>query len=597
MKNFLLKIRHISVLRSERFLYRKFGNNIVSVPLAMLIGVVAAFAAAALHSLVSSLEKLSLWMESRDNFWFFALFLIMPFIGIFLSFMVQRWLGGQRYAKSLSPMILSLNRRQTRIPLSEVFTHMLSSAFSVGCGGSAGLEAPSVLTGAAIGSNTASFFGINRKQRTLLIGCGGAAAIAAIFQSPIGGVLFAVEVLLPEFSVAALVPLLISSAVAMVVSRAAFPTEQVLLAINEQWKTNAIPYYFLCGLLCAFVGVLVIRTAYGINKMLKKYFVSKYKKLLVGGLLLCVLLGIFPILRGQGYLFIKSLFDGKLEVISSSAPLLKGLPLPVVFVLLFAAAILLKTVTSVLTVEAGGDGGIFAPTMFIGAFTGFAFARLINLTGIIELQEANFVVVGICGVFTAVMSAPLTGIFLIADVTDGYIILVPLMIVSSVAWFVARFFEPHSIYHKALAEADLLTPDRDRMMLKSFSVRICINPGYTPLKADGKVVDMLENADADGGQEIFPVLDDEKHLLGVVHLEKLLPLMVNPELAKSLLVFDLMEKPCGEIADESDLDEAMKNLERFKLNYLPVRDRHGRFKGFAGRAEIFKLYRSLIRDI
>ena len=171
------------------------------------------------------------------------------------------------------------------------------------------------------------------------------------------------------------------------------------------------------------------------------------------------------------------------------------------------------------------------------------------------------------------------------------------MIVSSVAWFVARFFEPHSIYHKALAEADLLTPDRDRMMLKSFSVRICINPRYTPLKADGKVVEMLENADSNGGQEIFPVLDDDKHLQGVVHLEKLLPLMVNPELAKSLLVFDLMEKPCGEISDEADLDEAMKDLERFKLNYLPVHDRHGRFKGFAGRAEIFKLYRSLIRDI
>ena len=597
MKNFLLKIRHISVLRSERFLYRKFGSNTVSVPLAMLIGVVAAFAAAALHSLVSFLEKFGIWMESRNSFRYFALFLIMPFIGIFLSFMVQRWLGGQRYAKSLSPLILSLNRRQTRIHWSEIFTHMLSSALSVGCGGSAGLEAPSVLTGAAIGSNTASFFGINRKQRTLLIGCGGAAAIAAIFQSPVGGVLFAVEVLLPEFSVAALVPLLISSAVAMVVSRAAFPTEQVLLAINEQWKTNAIPYYFLCGLLCAFVGILVIRTAFGINRLLKKYFTSKYKKLFAGGILLCILLGFFPILRGQGYLFIKSLFDGKLDVITSSAPLLKGLPLPVVFVLLFAAAILLKTVTSVLTVEAGGDGGIFAPTMFIGAFTGFAFARLINLTGIIELQEANFVVVGICGVFTAVMSAPLTGIFLIADVTDGYIILVPLMIVSSVAWFVARFFEPYSIYHKALAEADLLTPDRDRMMLKSFSVRICINPVCTPLKVDGKVVDMLKNAGSSAAQEIFPVLDGENHLLGVVHLEKLLPLMVNPELAKTLLIFDLMEKPRGEISDEADLDEAMQNLERFKLNYLPVHDRHGRFKGFAGRAEIFKLYRSLIRNI
>ena len=593
---FLLNLRRWIVLRTERNLTRKFGARALDVPLAMLVGALAALVAASLHTLVSLLEKFNNWMRNSASPWLFVLFMIMPFAGVVLSYLFQRYFGGKRYAKSLSPLILSLHRGQTRIPFGEMFSHVISSAISVGCGGSTGLEAPSVLTGAAVGSNTASFFGIDRRRRLLLTGCGGAAAIAAIFQSPVGGILFAVEVLLPEFSVAALVPLLISSAVAMVVSRSLFPHEQVLYVVNPPWRTDAVPFYFLCGIICAFVGVFVIRSVYKLTGIIKKHLQSRWRKLIFGGLLLTVVLALFPVLRGQGYGFIAQLYSGDLSSIGDSSPVLNYFPWVLRLIVIIIIAILLKALTAVLTVESGGDGGIFAPTMFVGAFVGFAFARLVNLSGIAELQEANFVVVGICGVFSAVLRAPLTGIFLIADVTSSYILLVPLMIVSSVSWFIARLFEPHSIYNKALAESNLLLPDRDHTMLQRLSVRLCVDREFVALNADRPIYSMRDVAGFGSSQEIFPVLDDKMHIAGVVYLDKLLPVILDEKLNHSLLIFDVMERPRGEVAIDADLAEAMKNLERFKLEHLPVKGKNGEFIGFVSRNAIFRLYRSLIKE-
>ncbi len=596
MVDFLLNLRRGLILKAERSLTRRFGSRALDVPLAMLVGVLAALVAASLHTLVSLLEKCSNWMRTSASPWLFILFMLMPFIGVALSCLFQRFCGGPRYAKSLSPLILALHRGQTRIPFSEVFTHVISSAISVGCGGSTGLEAPSVLTGAAVGSNTASFLGIDRRRRLLFTGCGGAAAIAAIFQSPVGGILFAVEVLLPEFSVAALVPLLISSAVAMVVSRSLFPHEQILYVVNPPWRTDAIPFYFLCGIICALVGVFIIRSVYKLTAIMKKYLHTRWQKLFAGGAVLTVILALFPVLRGQGYSFIAQLYSGDVSAIGDSSPALALLPWTARLVIIIAIAIMLKAMTAVLTVDSGGDGGIFAPTMFVGAFVGFAFARLVNLSGIAELQEMNFVIVGICGVFSAVLRAPLTGIFLIADVTASYILLVPLMIVSSVAWFIARLFEPHSIYNKALAESKLLLPDRDHTMLQRFSVRLCLDREFVALNPDQPLKNMRDIIGFGSSQEIYPVLDEKKQLSGIVYPEKLLPAMLDNDLSRNLLIFDLMESPRAEVSIDSDLADAMKYLERFKLTHLPVKGRNGEFLGFVERSTIFRLYRSMNKE-
>ena len=339
--------------------------------MALIIGIIAAFGVALMHILVESLSAFSTRVEQFSGspvlkgcaliFFFF-----LPLAGLFLSHCIQHKWGGRHYAKSLSPLILMLHRRKFTIPGSEMLTHLLSSAFSVGCGGSAGLEAPSVLTGSAIGSNTAGFLHTDRRQRLLLIGCGAAAAISACFSSPIGGVLFAVEVLMPSFSVAALVPILMSSAVATVISRLLSNHFGFKLAITVPWETNAVPFYFICGLVCALIGVYVIRSAYKLGGIIKTRLRNHWVRLFTGGLMLCVLLALFPVLRGQGYIYIEQLFSGNLSALASLSPLPAGMiPEWLTLALLIGAAIFFKVVGSVLTVDSGGDGGIFAPSMFI----------------------------------------------------------------------------------------------------------------------------------------------------------------------------------------------------------------------------------------
>jgi len=594
-----LRFHYRVVLRFARSWQSRWGDRSFLVTLSVGIGLLAAVAAAGLHKLVVSFEEFGIWLTkphtSYEYFWLLLL-LLLPMAGLTASFLVQRFFGGPRYAKSLSPLILQLSRKRTNIPVIEIFNHMISSALSVGFGGSAGLEAPSVLTGAAIGANSASFFKVNRAPRTLLVGCGTAAAISAIFDSPITGVLFAAEVMLPEFSVSMLVPMLMSSAVAAVVSRMIAGSNRFFFAITEPWETNAIPCYLAVGMICAVVGVYVIRCAYFLAEKLKTRFRSPWQRLFAGGTMLCLLLFLFPILRGQGYLYIEKLFKGELGEIVTNSPLLSMIPSEsVILVIVIMAVLLLKVVASVLTVDSGGDGGIFAPAMFIGAFTGFGFARLVNLTGIFQLQECNFVAVGMCGVFTAVMRAPLTGIFLIAEITGGYILLVPLMIVSAISFALARFFEPNSIYRKALVENNLLDDDRDRTMLRTMPVRLSLSRNYHVLKVD-QPLERLINLVESTPEEIFPVLDGEGKLLGVVHLEKILSVMLNPKVYGLLLVIDLMEQPVGVVSPDDDLSKAMANFEKYNLKYLPVCDEKGIFHGFIAKAPIFARYRQMVRE-
>lgn len=595
MNRFLLKLRRKSVLKLGNLWNRKFGSRSRIVALAMLIGFAGAVASGILHTSVKMLESFSLSLKNYGR-WGIILFLLLPLFGIILSFFAQRIFGGPRYAKSLSPLILALNRRKTGIPLRETFNHIISSALAVGFGGSAGLEAPSVLTGAAIGANASGFFGTDRREKILMIGCGSAAAISAIFNSPIGGVLFAVEVLLPGFSVGALVPMLISSAVAMVTARVLFHHELALPALPVPWENSAVPFYFLCGLVCAVIGVIVIRSVYGLTAFIKRKISSPHRRVFAGGMTLCVMLALFPVLRGQGYSFVIGLFSGNMEKVVAGSPFLGHLPFPVLTALVILTAIFLKAAASVCTVECGGDGGIFAPTMFIGAFTGFAFARAVNLSGLASLQEANFVVIGMCGVFSAVLRAPLTGVFLIAEVTGSYILLVPLMIVSAVSWAAARHFEAHSIYRKALAESGLISDDRDQSMLQTLSVRICVDSNFVPLTPDATMDQIRDIVENNPGHEFFPVLDPDKKLLGIVRLEQLTPVLFEPVLAETLLVFDLMESPKCLLSEDDDLARAVSALERCKTDFLPVKKINGKFMGFVSAQDIFKLYRGLVRS-
>ncbi len=581
----------------------RFGIRTFLLVPSVIIGIFSALAAALLHTLVEKLEKVGMEIDSSTELWegklaWLSVIMFVPFAGIFLSYLVQHWLGGARYAKSLSPLILALNRRKVWIQFREVFTHLLSSAFSVGCGGSAGLEAPSVLTGAAIGSTSGSFFGVDKRHRILLIACGAASAISAIFNSPVGGVLFAVEVLLPEFSVGALVPMLMASGVAAVISRLIVPEASVsMLKVTADYQPVAIPFYILLGVVCAFIGIYIIRSCYFLGSFLRKKFVGAWSRLCAGGIMLCVILTIFPVLRGQGYLFIAETFNGNTDKLISAAPLLRWIePDTVTLVILLLAAVFLKTVASVLTVDSGGDGGVFAPTMFVGAFTGFAFARLVNLTGLVELNEANFLVAGMCGVFTTVMRAPLTGVFLIAEVCGGYILLVPLMIVSALSWMFSRPYEPNSIYRKVLIENKLLSDDPDLAMLKRLPVRLNLDDSAPHILPETSVMSAAFVLEECSSCRIFPVVDSNGVLQGTVSRHALNAALIDQTVSRELVVFDLIKKPYGTVSPDDDLALAMKKIEKRNVTFLPVVNSNGIFRGFVFKDVIFEQYRRLVRE-
>ncbi|MBO5643968.1 MAG: chloride channel protein [Lentisphaeria bacterium] len=603
MKKILFHIHRKGIVKSVELWQKRGGERTIVILMAFFIGAVTACATAVLHVLVSKLDQLGLYIESlqfeRNNAWYWILLAaLIPLAGITISFIIQKTLGGKFYAKSLSPLILALYRRRNSIPLKECFTHLLSSGFAVGFGGSAGLEAPSVLTGAAIGANSSSLLGIDRKQRNLLIGCGAAGAISGIFSSPIGGVLFAVEVLLPEFSVAALVPMLISSATAMVVSRLITSGHSPLMFASQQvWADNAIPFYFMLAIFSSLIGVYVIRTAVNFGRLLKNRIPDARVRLLISGILLCIFLFIFPALRGQGYHVIEMLFRSNTAELCKTSASLQFIPAPLLLGLILTAGMLLKVITSVFTVEGGGDGGIFAPSMVIGAFAGFTFARLMNLTGWVQLSEANFVVAGMCGVFTSVMKAPLTGIFLIAEVTGGYMLLVPLMIVSATSWFISRILEPYSIYRKPLAESHMMVDDRDQAMLKRIPVRLAVNTVFQPL-APSDTVSKVNVLIRDTGKRstIYPVLDSDGKFCGVVRLEKILTAMLDETLSSTLVVYDLMETPRGVLSSDDDLAWAVENMERHDTRDLPVVNRNGRFIGFVSYNTVFHKYRTLVKE-
>lgn len=567
----------------------------------VLIGVITAFAVYLMHSLVVHIIKFchGLGSSLSEAKYTFYVLLPLPFAGIALSYLFQRAFGGKSFSKSLSGLILNLDRRNNKIPFSETFTHIFSSALSVGFGGSAGLEAPSVLTGAAIASNITRFFRLDTMPRSILIGCGGAAAIAGIFDSPIAGVLFVAEGLLPEISVSALVPIVLSSASSSVVSHLLTGHEVFFANAITQWNGGEVLPALVLGVVCAIVGIIVIRSTGLVANVMGRTFSRPLLRMLCGAVLLCILLAVFPYLRGQGYFYITRLLTNERGFVVEAPYLLSWLPseaLPYVMVL---AAIFLKAIVSALTINSG-DGGMFAPTVFIGAFTGFAFAHAVNTLGWCSVSNANFTALGMCGVFTAVMRTSLAGIFLIAETTGGYKLLVPLMLVSGVSWYVGRLFEPHSIYRRSLFRQHLVADDNDNAFLKRLCVGDCILPMNITLKPTDTLKDaeVLVRRNRCNAIDVYPIVNEAGRLIGMLPYDKLLSIILRSSVPSSYNVSEIMDLPDGMMHSNDGLDQAMARMEMWHLRYVPVSEQAtGRFLGLASKDSIFDKYRKMNAEI
>jgi chloride channel protein, CIC family len=568
----------------------QIGIKNLLIILSILIGIVAALLAILLKLFVHNIHELLQYnFEKRYQNYLYFLY---PLAGILLTILyIKRFRNGV-LVKGLSNIVFSIYKRSGSMAAHKMYSHLFTSALTVGFGGSVGLEAPIVITGSATGSNIARLFKLNHREKVLMVACGASAGIAAIFNCPIAGVIFSFEVLLGEVRIPAFIPLIIASATATVVSKVLYGG-QLFFLVTKGWEISALPFYMLLGIACGLISAYMIN----LNSHVESLFRSSkktFQKALVGGLLLGLMIFLFPPLFGEGYSSIEQLLKGEPKELLDKS-LFYGLKSEWLFILYIALIILLKIIASSVTIGAGGNGGIFAPSLFTGALTGFFVSHSVNVTGLAKLNETNFVAVGMAGVLSGVVHAPLTAIFLIAEITGGYVLFVPLMLVSAIAYFIGKYFEPYSVYTKELAKKGKWSNhDKDFYILNQIKLNDLIEKDFTVVKKDytlGQLIQVISNSK----RNLFPVLDENGRLQGIILLDNIREIMFSRELYDSMRVADLMTHAPTVIDINESMKEVMRKFEYFEVWNLPV-VKSGKYLGFVSKSRIFNLYRNHLVD-
>lgn len=554
-----------------------------------LVGLIAGITAIILKTLVRLIEDVLFESTAAEQYnW---LYLFFPLLGIVLTVFYVQYFRKGKLGRGISNIIYTINRKSGDVEKDKVYSHVITSALTVGSGGSCGLEAPIVVTGAAIGSNMAKALRLTVKERTLLLAAGSAAGISAIFNAPLGGVIFALEVLLPQITIPAFIPLLIASATAAVVANIA-GSSQLFYLVTESWDVKALPFYTLLGICCGLTSVYMIRLSLRMEGYLKNH-PSKYRKAILGGIALSVMIFFIPVLYGEGYSTVNNLLNGRYQLMFNNTFLYAYRNLPLTPVLLGLAIIALKVVATSVTIGSGGNGGIFAPSLFTGAVLGFTFATAVNISHIYNLHISNFTVAGMSGVLSGVVHAPLTSIFLIAEATGGYKLFVPLMMVSAFSFFITRYFEPYSIYTKKLAaRGHLSTKDKDENLLRMMNLKKLIENDFKMVKMDmtlGKLIDVIAHCK----RNIFPVINEEQKLIGIVYLDAIREIMFNPARYENTLVKDICSPVNGFISTDDTMLTVMQKFETLRAWNLPVIE-NGKYIGFVSKSTIFNEYRKLL---
>lgn len=557
-----------------------------------IIGLLAGIAAVTLKSAVHYVQALlTSGFEFANANFFYVLY---PLIGIVITVIVARLVFKDYLGHGVTDIIYSISKKSGIIDRVKMWSRMVTSAITVGFGGSVGLEAPIAITGSAIGSNISRLMHLNQSKRTLMIGCGAAGGVAAIFDAPIGGVIFAIEIILAQANIQSFIPLLISSVTASLVSKFTTGSDIIFsFRLVEEIKAAEIPYYIILGVLCGLFSVYfsrvvpIIESRVGsINSKLRPW---------IGGIILGGIIFIFPPLYGEGYDSIIKLTKGQNEILHDSLFFaeLSNESFVLIFTLLLA---LLKPIASALTLGSGGSGGIFAPSLVVGGYIGYSYSAFVNQLGSDKLLSVNnFILVGMCGVMSGVQYAPLTAIFLIAEITNGYTLFIPLMIVSAMAYSTASYFEPHSIYTKRLIQrGELIRNNKDRQVLSMIHMRKLIETDLLTIDPDANLKDLIKLV-SQSRRNIFPVVNDERILMGIVTLDDIRKIMFDPESQEKVKVVDLMHSPPGEVSPTESMDEVMKKFEITGAWNLPVIEK-GQYKGFLSKSRIFNTYRNKIRQ-
>ena len=584
-------------LRLYQWRIKHLSDRQATIILAFFIGFFASVAAFLLHSLIHEIQQLltSRFHANTLN-WMYLMF---PVVGIFLTSLFVRYVVKDNISHGITRILYAISSKQSRLKAHNCWTSVVASAITIGFGGSVGAEAPIVLTGSAIGSNLGRFFRMDNKTLMLLVGCGAAAAIAGIFKAPIAGLVFTLEVLMVDLSMASLLPILTAAVTATCFTYVFMGSDSLFtFHLDSGWVVERVPASIVLGVVCGLVSLYFIRSMSVCEGIFGRMKQHRWGKLALGGLMLSSLIFLFPVLYGEGYSAINILLNGSSEadwneVLKNSMFYGNGHLL----ILFIAVVIFTKTVATAATNGGGGCGGTFAPSLFVGAFSGFLFSRLWNMYQIgTYIPEKNFTLLGMAGVMAGVMHAPLTGIFLIAEITNGYDLFMPLMIVAVSSVMTISIFEPHSIYAMRLArEGKLVTHHTDKSVLTLMSMDSVIERDYTAVDPD-MPLGRLVNAISKSHTSFIPVLNAAGSILGEIDITKIRHVMFRAELYNKFTVRQLMQPIAAQVAEGDSMEEVMRKFDLKGTRYLPVVNTAGHITGYISRSRAYSMYRKMVAD-
>ena len=554
----------------------------------LIVGLLSGFAAVLLKNIIH-LASLLLTENFKSSFESYQ-YLVYPGIGILLTVLFIKYFVKTDINHGITKVLESISRQKSRIKSHNTFTSMISSTITIGFGGSVGAEAPVVLTGSAIGSNIARYFRMNYRMMTLLVGCGAAGAISGIFKAPFAGMLFAIEVLLLDLTMSSLLPLLISSASAATVAFFFLGSAyQFTFAFEQPFQLHNIGWYIVLGIFCGLFSFLFTRGNIYIEGLFGKIR-KTYIRILTGAAVLGLLIFLFPSLWGEGYASINLIVNYMGTSILNNSLLIGLKDDQYIFPVIILLIMLMKIVATSATIGAGGIGGIFAPTLFIGGFAGYFITLILNLNGF-HVSTQNFVLAGMAGMMAGVMHAPMTAIFLIAELTGGFGLFIPLMITSAVAYLTITPLEPHSIYHKRLAlQGELITHDKDKAILTLVKLKNVIEYDLLTVRVDGTLGDLVKVI-SKSRRNIFPVIDGDNLFQGVILLDDVREIIFNKEMYDQVKVKDLVTVPPAIISIDDRMDKVMKKFNECGAWNLPV-IHEMKYIGFVSKSSIFNAYRT-----
>jgi chloride channel protein, CIC family len=559
----------------------------------IIVGIISGFLAVGLKYVVHLLGRIATLPQGQDEVLIVAL---LPLSGILMAVFFTRYYLNNNLKKGSASIVYSIIKKSSFINFRECYGHLITSAFTVGLGGSLGLESPMVSTGSAIGSSYGRSYRLSYKERTVLLGCGAAAGIGAAFNSPVAGVLFVIEVLLTDISTAAFIPLIISAACGALVSKIIL-AEGVTLAFELQQPFNYhnLPYYIALGLVCGLVAILYRKIFHAIEVQFSAWK-NPWLRAVTGGLILFAIILIFPPLFGEGYEGVKLLesrnpekmLEGSLvqHLVTSEPAVLTFVGLLIVF----------KAIAAAVTLGSGGNGGSFAPSLIIGSYLGFLFSRLVNLTGVTSLPVSNFTLVAMAGILSGIFYAPLTAIFLIAEITGGYGLIIPLMIVSSLSLALVHLFEPLSMEARKLSTMLNSTIEtRDKLLLSRLDLHELIETNFAVVDVNASLKDLTRQI-ASSSRNLFPVVDSKHKLVGIISLDKIRNIMFDHSKYDLTTVKELMIKPPAVVEMNENIHEVLAKFEATGQWNLPVVE-NDCYMGFLSKSTILTRYRKELMDV